>query len=379
MFRINQAFQREHRTSATRFARAEVRAISGQARRQRPRLTPSLEGLEERRPLSYTITNLGSLGGSFGIAEDINERGAVVGFSKTANNEASHAFLYERGKMTDLGSPGGTPSTAEGINDHGAVVGVLKPSPGSLQLDRFLYRQGRKTDLGRFDLSSSPFSGIKINNRGDLIGFPLSNGNASLLRHGRTIDLGSLLGLGSAARALNNGAEVVGVSAIAWVPGTGAADKPKFIVQAFLYRHGTMTNLGTLGGAESGANGINDRGSVVGFASTAGQVPHAFLYRHGRMFDLSTLGGAASEATAINNQGVVVGRSLTSDSVSHGFVYRHGRMIDLNSQVPANSGYVITNAEDINNRGQIAAEAVSTNPQDHTGYVVLLTPANTRR
>jgi hypothetical protein len=35
---------------------------------------------------------------------------------------------------------------------------------------------------------------------------------------------------------------------------------------------------------------------------------------------------------------------------------------------------VITNAEAINNHGQIAALAVSTNPENETQYVVLLNP-----
>jgi probable HAF family extracellular repeat protein len=378
MFRNNQSYQREHTSKATTIAPTELRGKSGKAHRRRPCLAPRMEALEERRALSYTITNLGSLGGTFGVPLDINKRGAVVGFSNTANNETSHAFLYSQGKMTDIGNAGGTPSIAESINDRGAVVGLSKSAPGSPQLDRFLYRHGGKTDLGNLNLDTSPFSGIKINNRGDLIGFPLSNGHASLVRHGRTIDLGSLTGLGSAARDLNNRGEVAGLAAIAWIPGTGGSAKPNFIFHAFLYSHGRMTDLGTLGGANSLANDINVHGSVVGNAFTASQVPHAFLYRHGRMIDLGTLGGAASDSAAINNQGVVVGRSLTSGSVSHGFVYRHGRMIDLNSQVPPNSGYIITNAEGINDRGQIAAQAVSTNPQDHTGYVVLLTPTKTR-
>jgi probable HAF family extracellular repeat protein len=135
-----------------------------------------------------------------------------------------------------------------------------------------------------------------------------------------------------------------------------------------------MTDLGTLGGAQSQANGINDHGKVVGMAMTASGDSHAFLYSHGRMTDLGTLGGADSGALAINDRGEVVGSSLTSGSKQHAFLYNHGTMTDLNSVIPANSGFVVVGAESINNRGQIAAEAVSTDPQDHSVYTVLLNP-----
>jgi hypothetical protein len=54
-------------------------------------------------------------------------------------------------------------------------------------------------------------------------------------------------------------------------------------------------------------------------------------------------------------------------------------MIDLNSLIPAHSGLVVVNADDVNNRGQIAAEAISTNPKDHSYYIVILNPTKSAR
>jgi probable HAF family extracellular repeat protein len=327
----------------------------------------SMEVLEERSvPSGYSVINMGSLGGTFQIVLDINSRGAAVGDATTANNETEHAFLFSHGRMSDLGTLGGSVSAAFGINDSGEVVGLSTTSPGSMQPALFLYRHGYMTDLGMLD-TSKPFGDIKINNHGDVIGFALSDDDASLLRHGRMIDLGALAGLGSAARALNDRDEVVGYSAI---DETGS----NLIAHAFLYNHGKMIDLGTLGGPSSVANDINADGEVVGASTTASGATHPFLYRHGHLTDLGTLGGAGADAAAINDRGEVVGDSLTSAGVHHGFLYNHGKMIDLNSLIPASSGFVITNAQDINDGGQIAAQAISTNPQNHTEYDVLLNP-----
>src|SRR5215468_2057736 len=79
----------------------------------------------------------------------------------------------------------------------------------------------------------------------------------------------------------------------------------------------TLTDLGTLGGTFSQAFGVNDKGWVVGFATTEGDISlHAFLWRRGVMTDLGTLGGSDprpySVAGAVNNRGEIAGFSETS-------------------------------------------------------------------
>ena len=75
---------------------------------------------------SYSITGLGTLGGTLSNAYGINNSGQIVGDSVISNNNTSHAFLYSGGVMTDLGTLGGTFSTAVGINDNGQIVGRFK-------------------------------------------------------------------------------------------------------------------------------------------------------------------------------------------------------------------------------------------------------------
>src|SRR5262249_6498226 len=100
------------------FRRKSLRRLPG--RRPRAR-RPQVESLEDRCLLSYTVTDLGSLGVGESFPLGINNRGQVVGAAPT--NITDHAFLWQDGTMTDLGTLGGTGSEATGINDRGQVVG----------------------------------------------------------------------------------------------------------------------------------------------------------------------------------------------------------------------------------------------------------------
>lgn len=97
---------------------------------------------------------------------------------------------------------------------------------------------------------------------------------------------------------------------------------------------GHNIDLGTLGGKNSWTNygGINDRGENVGMSETSVPDPdgedfcafgtkltcRGFLWRHGQMTALPTLGGNNAQAAAINNRGQIVGISETAvqDSVA---------------------------------------------------------------
>ncbi|UCD75863.1 MAG: DUF3466 family protein [Phycisphaerales bacterium] len=97
----------------------------------------------------------------------------------------------------------------------------------------------------------------------------------------------------------------------------------------------TFTELGTLGGSQAVAFGLNDNRQVVGWALVPGSMfPHAFLWEDGVMRDLGILDGdEQSTALAINNDGVIVGISEYDAGggymITTAFVYSNDHMTAL--------------------------------------------------
>ena len=95
--------------------------------------------------------------------------------------------------------------------------------------------------------------------------------------------------------------------------------------------------LGTLGGAEAAAFGVNNEGQVVGWSLVhEGSRRHAFVWTDGGMVDLGVLDGdEESTARAINDNGGIVGTSESNVVAGSGdyrpFVYRDGTMRELES------------------------------------------------
>src|SRR6516225_9945619 len=88
-------------------------------------LTPAR--LSAQKQIRYAVTDVGTLGGTFSIANSINNNGSVVGQSSLPGDNAFHAFFWQNGVMTDLGTLGGQ-SSANSINDRDEIVGFSETS-----------------------------------------------------------------------------------------------------------------------------------------------------------------------------------------------------------------------------------------------------------
>lgn len=295
----------------------------------------------------YTITDLGTLGGNLSKAFGINESNQVVGWSNPPSANY-HAFLWEDGTISNLGDLGWPESFAYGINDAGQVVGGSPTPLGYNYTHAFRWENGVMQDLGT--LGGTYSAAFEINSSGQAVGYAQdAEGvqHAALWGNSGIVDLGDLDPVwptNSAAYGINDAGQVVGNS---------GTSNPAQLAHAFLWNNGSMQDLGTLGGDYSSATAINTDGHVVGTSKVSGGTSlHAFLWQSGAMQDLGALGWNSSYANDINDDGQVVGTLQTGQNY-HAFIWANGQMQDLNDQIPTDSGWVLTEAQAINDKSQI--------------------------
>jgi probable HAF family extracellular repeat protein len=172
------------------------------------------------------------------------------------------------------------------------------------------------------------------------------------------IDLGTLGGAWGGAGALNNRGQVIGNSSLAADPGACLGIGNTANCHPFFWDDGKLIDLttDTIGGSPVTAQAINDAGEVVGAATFSTNRPFdAYLWRHGVATDLGTLpGDCFSEAFAINAEGQVVGQSIACDFSTRSFLWENGSMFDLNTLIPRNSDLQLDNTFAISDRGEIA-------------------------
>lgn len=292
---------------------------------------------------SYTILDLGTLGGYMSRGFGLNNFNHVVGSAFTAD-AALHGLLWNQGLNEILPLPGNLQSEAFGINDGNVAVG-MSYNMGQQVMNGILFANGQATALG-------PIGARGINNLGEVVGYlSLNDPNFGWVDHaahwsgGALTDLGTLGGHFAYLYAINDRAQAVGLSFM-----TGDN-----VTHAALWKNGVWKDLGTLGGANSGAYSISNIGFVAGFSDTTAGEQHAFLYTvdpSGNVLtrqDLGVLGGGYSYAYGVNDLGDVVGTSFDA-----AFLWNGASLADLNTLIPPGTGWHLNSAWGINNEGAIA-------------------------
>ena len=279
----------------------------------------------------FSVTDLGSLGGSAAQAFSINAGGQAVGSASNMFGY-THAFSSSGGGISDLTfDTGAADGVASAINASGEIAGT-----------QFIGGQAYATAWTNGAPQSVGLAGsyaMGINDPGIVTGM-LSDGHAFAGSSELTVfDW-------SSGYAINNGGQVAGYAQVS--PG---------VFRGFIWTPSTgVVVLGTFGGMNSYAMAINNAGDVAGNAQLADGFAHAFVSSGGALQDLGSLGGS-SYAYGINARGDVVGYSYT-DGQAHAFLFSRGVMLDLNNLIDASSGWVLTQAYGINANGQIAGSGL---------------------
>ena len=293
------------------------------------------------------LVDLGTLGGDQSWAEDVNDRGQVVGCSHAPSGEM-HAFLWEEGRMRGLGTPAGHDSHAWAVNEYGWVVGYcddqhghrhaclwrdagpqLLPSPrdchsvearavndrgqvvgygeGLLDAKRrrmmraLLWENGRLRDLTAGDPrgESTPLeSAVSINDRGQIVGqaadgvFLWERGRAHPIRGGYQ---GAWY-----INALGQALLSKGPPACRWVVWRGGREYE-------LYR------------GDDGPQATNDRGVAVASMDDGATLFHGRTYLNLNRIRWRGPRMHLERATAINNRGQIVGNGIMNGK-EHAFL-----------------------------------------------------------
>lgn len=297
----------------------------------------------------FRVTDLGTLGGNMSEARALNASRQVVGWSRLAGTETHHAFLWQNGTMTDLGTlAAGGNSEASGINSQGVICGTSDVAGPNQRA--FRYINGQMEDIG----TVSPWINAcaeGINDAGQIVG--VSGGAAFLWDEGEIHTLPTPGGPGG-AYAINRHGVVAGWF---WL---------EDMSESFAFR-GSRTeaiNLGSLGDGGSTGFAINDAGDCAGFYVDGGY-KRLFVYRGGVMQNIGTLGGSQGEAHGINNRGVIVGTDWNAALQLRAFVY-DGTIRDLNDLLDSQSqGWMLVGAYAINDDGVIVGTGMAPGGEYH--------------
>jgi probable HAF family extracellular repeat protein len=246
----------------------------------------------------------------------------------TQVDHASHSAALPGGddidahfEVTVLPSLGGPVSQARALSNSGRVAG-FSDNPDGETRQAVAWRGGALTELGT-----------------------LGGPSSSVVWHGQN-EHGTVVGIAETAEPDPEGENF---SCFFFLP--GFPEHSGHSCRGFAWEGGTMRELPTLGGHNSFATGVNNRGQIVGWAENTVRDPtclpesQVFQFRaviwgprDGEIEELPPLpGDSVSAATAINQRGQVVGisgdcdQAVGRESARHAVLWDRGQVVDLGS------------------------------------------------
>jgi len=313
---------------------------------------------------------------SWAGARGISNTGSICGGYVDCAEVGHHVIWTADGRIIELppSADGGIPGSPFKINSAGQVVGRMNV-PGLSPPDRaFLYADGVTQNLGTL-LGGNYSEAAAINASGTVCGYSTGVGQpltAFVWQDGTMSALNLPFGTDSVANDISDTGEVCG-----WM-----GDLP-WLAHGYIWSASRVIDLGAVlpGANGASATGLNNSGNVCGYSLYGDPsepiMRRGFFWTNGTVLDLGILPGfTTATPTRLNDFNVIVGscNSFPISGLTSAFVWQNGIMQDLNDLVPPELNLNIDSAYDINNAGQIVAQALRRGPKGTDTVAVRLTP-----
>jgi probable HAF family extracellular repeat protein len=381
----------------------------------------------------YTITDLGAAltttgsGITYGLGASINNNGDVVGRADFPNTGNYHAAYWHNGTVSDLGVLGDPALSSQGseafhITDSGMIVGCASSTiPGMARAATIFSVGGSPVNIHSTMTYDAIVSGAAAANNGYIVGQAFNDSatyqHAVVWGNGTgdpsswtTVTDKNPQGPGStspsAMLSINSSGQAVGWNIINPLGRRATSADPDRNQRATLWdTDGSVKYLDlsndsgytsiNFSKADGVALDINDAGQILvrftGFLYTnsSGNNSNGFtgIWEKDGTFTSITTQSPLFQArnnmvtlyfNSINNSGLAVGSAVGTDDatgggIEHAIMYANGTVIDLGALFEG-SGWYLTGAADINDKGQILVQANRTGFDRSGTTTLVLTP-----
>ena len=312
----------------------------------------------EKSTTGIDIVAIGLYNGQYTMLADINENGLAVGwgYANTPEGPRERAISWQNGVFTDLGTLGGNFSRAHQVNNAGVIVGESQTADGRYRA--VVWENGIIRELPPLNVFQySDANAQSINEHGDIVG---EDRNDNWVIHaalwpasGGVVDLGQLPGSDfSRARGINRNGAVFGQS----------ISFSNFVGRPMIWSGGALSEIimppgGRANGNIATGKIFNNAGEFVAeVAPDAFNFGKAIIYRNGAFETLPMLPNAFQQLSVpygLNEAGDVVGEAYGPSNFNPVLWSHDGTLTDLGQPQGMGAG----DAHGINNSGLIVGQA----------------------